>query len=64
MNDALKTKTGKYQQNFVDRDGFVLVAFTLFSLVLLGFSIYMSNGFATHYGTEQTEAQSAESSAP
>ena len=48
MNDALKTKTGKYRQTLVDRDGFVLVAFTLFSLILLVFSIYVSNGMGTH----------------
>ena len=57
-------ENSKYRQTLVDRDGFVLVAFTIFSLVLLVFSIYVSNGLGTHYGTEQTEAQSAESSGP
>ena len=45
----------KYRQTLVDRDGFVLVAFTIFSLTLLAFSIYMSNGPGTHYASEPTE---------
>jgi len=45
----------KYRPTLVDRDGFVLVAFTIFSLLLLGFSIYMSNGVSTQNPSEQTE---------
>jgi hypothetical protein len=49
----------KYRQTLVDRDGFVLVAFTVFSLLLLGFSIYMSNGPISSRGQEPLESQSS-----
>jgi hypothetical protein len=49
----------KYRPTLVDRDGFVLVAFTIFSPLLLGFSIYMSNGVGIHNASEQTENATA-----
>ena len=49
MTQNTKTSQNTYRQTLVDRDGFVLAAFTIFSLLLLGLSIYASNGISTAY---------------
>lgn len=46
---AHPSQSDLYRQTLVDRDGFILAAFTIFSLALMALSIWVTHGIATNY---------------